>query len=398
MRRYWILIVLVPLIVLCVGAYYVQADSRYPEFVLEKQEGDEKEAAAVLLRGQFGQNHRQGAVTVGLQGSEYSSEQSFFARIAPRWGREEIKKLAEEHRNFIRGKRNPLSFYEDDNLLAYADVTGDFSNSGLYNFRFAVSLLDKKNGRSSSYEVSVPNGNLYTQINVYDVQAIGGQLKAVTQNYKSDGSSEIHLYSLALTNGQAPVDQILLQSENADSNILGGYEANALRPSRYVVFHAVQFHKVQNAHGDYSREEAGGRLFVFNIENGQEVRIESPEISDLLSGGARQDAFSINSEGDNLFLAKKTGQGVRLIQYNIPEAKISVKDIQTDFVVYTTVKNGRLYMLVKKNTDREELPSLAVADAGTGNLLFKGSISLKESEPRRTGEFSKLFIHDLLVK
>lgn len=402
MRRYWLTIVLVPFIVLCIGTYYIQAESRYPEFVLQKQEGDEKEAAFVLLRGQYGENSRPETVTIGSQGSEYDGERSFFARIAPYWGSEEVKKLAEEHRNFMRGKREPFSFYEDDDLLVYANVKGDDFGKQLKNARFSVSLLDKKTGRSSSYEVGVPNGNLYNWIYVYDVQVVGDQVKVVTQNNDANSRSEIHLYSFGLRNGEAPADQILFreqESENMKTNIGGGFEENAVRPSRYIVFHAIQLKQAQggqSGYGGYPMEEAGAQLLVFDIQTGQEVKIESREINDLLRDGTRH-AFSLSLQGDNIFLANKSGEGVRVIRYNIPEAKTTVNDVGIDSVVHTTLKNGRLYMLIGKNMGRQELPSLAVADASTGKLLYKGTISLKGTEPDRTDALRKLFVYDLLV-
>lgn len=404
MRRYWFSIILFPLIVLCVGTYYIQAESRYPEFVLEKQEGDEKEAAAVQLQGQFRQGSMRDAVNIGLHGSEYAGEKSFLARIAPYWGREEVKKLAEEYRNFMRGKREHFSFYEDERLLVYANVKEKYSGSGQYSFRFTVSLLDKKTYRSSSYEVNVPNGNLYNRVIVNDVQVVGEQLKVVTQNYNNNGNTEIveiHLYTLGLTDAKEPVDQVLFQSRgNTDmnTNIGMGNEENVIHPNKYIVIHSVQIEKVQNDRGGYTMKETGGQLHVFDIQSGQEVKLESQEISEFLSGGARENRLGISLQGDNLFLAKKTGKGTRVVRYNIPEARLTAHDVQTDSVDNLTLMNGRLYMLTKKYADKEELPSLVVADADTGKLLFKGDISLKGTESNRADELGNLYIYDLLVK
>lgn len=400
MRRYWLSIALVLFIALSLGTYYIQANGRYPEFALTKQEGDEKEAANVLLQGRFGQIPRNNLVAIGSQGSEYEIERPFLARISTYWGSEELRRLMDEHRQFMRGKRDPRSFYEDDRLLAYADVKGDYTNSGLRNSRFVVSVLDKNTGQASSYEAGVPNGNMYNQIIVNDVQVIGEQLKVTAQNYNKNGV-EIHLYTLGLTSGNAPADQTLIRvsdQPNMDMNLSSGDEENMLSPSRYIVFRLSTLKRVPTEYGGYNMEETAARLLVFNIQTGQEVKIESQDINDLLKSGSKYKDLSISSQGDNLFLAKKTEEGVRTIRYNIPEAKVAVRDVQTDSVDRTIIKNGRLYMLIRNASEKRELPSLVIADAGTGNLLYKGKISLKETDLYHPDEINKLYIYDLVVK
>ncbi len=54
MKRYWLSIVLVVLIVVSLGIFYIESSlNSLPSFTLAKLEGDEKQAAAVVVQGKF---------------------------------------------------------------------------------------------------------------------------------------------------------------------------------------------------------------------------------------------------------------------------------------------------------------------------------------------------------
>jgi hypothetical protein len=404
MKRYWTSILLVPVIVLCIGTYYIQAAAfGLPQFVIEKQEGDENAADGVDLSGQYGGSNRSSEpLNIGLQGSEYVNEKSFFERLSPYWGSEEVKRLAEEYRDFMRGKRGPQSFYEDDGLLAYVNVKEDnLPGTGRVNYRFEVSSQDKKNGRSSSYEVAVPNGNRYGMVQVQDVQATQGQLKVVTQNFmKNNGQTEIHLYSLDEVNRQTPADRTLWKqppgSADTDTNISAVYETDWVHANPYSAFLVSQYQRNKTDQSGSEAKKTGSQLLIFDIRTGEEVKLESQEIRDFLSGDWEMKQGGISIQGDNLYLAKNGGNGFNVIRWSIPDAKLSMQEIRSDSVTYSILKNDRFYMLTRRNP--KELPSLVVADANTGSVLFKGTVSLKGSEQQRAEKLAKLTIYAVNVK
>jgi hypothetical protein len=403
MKRFWLSILLVPLIVAGVGSYYIQAAAhRMPEFVLQRQSGDEQAAARVSFQGAYGIREFRETVSIDAQGSEYYREKSLFDKLSsPDWGSWDLKRLIERYPQFMRGKREVRALYEDENRLAYANVKGEGSE-GRRNFRFAVSVLDKKQDRTvSSYEAAVPNGKLYQQILVHDVQVVGEQLKVVTVNYTYNGQQEPHLYTLGLQSGQAPMDQTLPYepsgSPDIETFLEEGYPSNAAEPSRYTVLYAMLTKKVKEADGSYSFEEMGGRLLVYDIRSGQEVKIDSQEISDFLSGGRQ--GHLIEHEGDSLYFAKQTGQGVTVIQYDIAGAKSVERSVQTGADLrFMDLDDRRLYMVTGSDQKGFAPPSLVIADVTTGSTIYQGTIALKEADRYPAETLNNLMIHGFTVK
>jgi hypothetical protein len=404
MKRHWLSFVVAAFSVLCIGGYYIQAAAtQLPDFTLETKEGDEKEASALMLAGRFGQNRYNEAVNISSQGSEYTRQRSFLERMAtPYWGSDELTKLSEEHKQFMRGKREPFSFYEDGDLIAYVNAKSDFSAAaGYINLRFTVSVLDKKSKGVSSYELSVPDGNKYQQLMVHDIQVVGEQLKVVTENSKTGGSSEVHLYTL--TKGKAPVDQTLLSYSSESSpdtrvNMRRVYDTDETAPHRFIAFYVVQTKNVRNESGSYTEQEVGGQVHIYNIQNGEEVKLESREITDLLGGQKDSNSLNLNTEAEHLFLTKESKQGMRVIDYSIPDAKVTANDVLLGPVMSSKVKNHRLYMLMNNKGDNKQPSTVAVADVNTGQLLYKGTVSLRGTEQSQGDSMSKLFVHDIIVK
>jgi hypothetical protein len=396
--RYWLSIALALLIVVSVGSYYIEADSSKPDFVLVKRMGDEKEAAGVRLSGQFGQNGPDGAVSIGTAGSEYRSDRFLAARLDPYWGYGQFRRVIAEHRNFMRGKQNWSELYEDGSVLAYADVREVGAGAAARSYKLAVSWLDKATNRTSSFEVGLPTSAAYKQVRVADVQVFGDQLKIVTRNYRtSDENAEIHLYSLALKDGSVLSDKKLLLEEG-DVLVRGPYEEEWFRSSRYAVFLVGQLRQVPGGRKDYSAEETGRQLALFDLQTGEQVKIVSAEIADLLDSTSEPIDLNISLQGDKLYAAKKIESGAREIMYDIATAKTSVHDVQTDPVRFMTLGGGRLYMLTDPHADKKELPSLVVADAAAGKLLYEGTVAVKGSEQDSAAALSKLTIFNMLVQ
>ena len=80
MKRYWLSIVLAVLIVVSLGIFYIESSlNSLPSFTLAKIEGDEKQAAAVVVQGSFAKSN--GFVRIGQTGSTYDSEQTYLEQF-----------------------------------------------------------------------------------------------------------------------------------------------------------------------------------------------------------------------------------------------------------------------------------------------------------------------------
>jgi hypothetical protein len=373
----------------------MEAAGDKPEFVLAKRSGDDKEAAAVRLSGQFGSND---TVTIGTTGSEYVNDRSLVSQLDPANGNKELARLIGKHRSFMRGKRNLSELYEDNGMLVYAHAKDEGEEPVAHSFRLAVSRLDKATNRSASFEAGLPNGETYSSVKVVDVQVFGDQLKIVTRNYRTNSeNAELHLYSLGLNEGSKLSDQMLLQ-ESGSALVRGPYKEEALRSSRYDVFLVGQLRQDSSGRKDYGAEETGRQLALFDLQTGEQVKIGSAEIADLLDSASEPIDLNIGLQGDKLYAAKKIESGVRELMYDIAAAKTSVHDVQTDPVHFMTLGGGRLCMLTGPHADKKELPSLVVADAATGKLLYEGTVAVKGSEQGSAAALSKLTIFNMLVQ
>lgn len=428
MRRYGLSIVFVLLIVISIGTFYIQTTaSSYPDFILKKQYGDEKEIEGVSLRGQYFNNRINATINVSSAGTKYMNERSLFGLIDPYyWDNGEVKQIVSEHRQFMRGKRGFNGIYEDDQLLVYAEAKSDDSvSSGVRRFYFEVSVLDKKQNKTWSYEVSVPDGELNRIINVLDVQVFGDEIIVVTSNFNMI-DSEYHRYSLGLKSNQIPLDQLIMlpQPQNVEIersgtvvnfNVQRVYETSITKPSQYNIFYAIQTQTVPESNNMInsnnvsvqlinpvtSQEIVSAQMIVYDLQTGREVKIDSQEVIEFLETQSGTNLMNFDMDGDNVFLTKQSNQGVIVMEYNIPNDKATIHDVQlddqTDAVIYKVIKNQRLYMLMGDVTDSNQ-PSLIIVDLNSDKMIYKGTIELNETEQYKTNELNKLSFYHIVVK
>lgn len=428
MRRYGLSIVFVLLIVISIGTFYIQTTaSSYPDFILKKQYGDEKEIEGVSLRGQYFNNRINATINVSSAGTKYMNERSLFGLIDPYyWDNGEVKQIVSEHRQFMRGKRGFNGIYEDDQLLVYAEAKSDDSvSSGVRRFYFEVSVLDKKQNKTWSYEVSVPDGELNRIINVLDVQVFGDEIVVVTSNFNMI-DSEYHRYSLGLKSNQIPLDQLIMlpQPQNVEIersgtvvnfNVQRVYETSITKPSQYNIFYAIQTQTVPESNNMInsnnvsvqlinpvtSQEIVSAQMIVYDLQTGREVKIDSQEVIEFLETQSGTNLMNFDMDGDNVFLTKQSNQGVIVMEYNIPNDKATIHDVQlddqTDAVIYKVIKNQRLYMLMGDVTDSNQ-PSLIIVDLNSDKMIYKGTIELNETEQYKTNELNKLSFYHIVVK
>jgi hypothetical protein len=390
-KRYWKLAVLIPLIVLCIGTFYTDASgSNNPEFFLNAKEGNEQEASRVLLQARY----KSDTVSISTKGSEYQSEQSFWKSLdSDYYDSNGLKDLAKEYPQFMRGKRYPNAFYIDDRVIGYANIDSppDFWK-GQPDFIIKVSLYDKKQKDSSSFEVRVPKRNVYSFIHLYNVHISGQTMKLFTFNYVKNGHTEVHLYTLDLDKKNLMTDQTILPSRSSDANSLDDIrevsETNDLKQqSDYTVFQ-VNHHKIGSTteSSESSKTEDTRELLVYDIKRGKLSKIESDSIDELLK---ETSALEINQTGDDLFLISKDNpKGLRVIRYNLADQKISsdltiaFKDIQVNkgAVSFSKIENNRLYMLVTTNKDRLAVPTVVIAELNTGRIVYQGVVSRKDDK------------------
>jgi hypothetical protein len=418
MKNYWKVAVLVPFIVLCIGSYYIDAaSSGYPEFYLNLKAGDEKEAEGFSLHAIYTDPslpyYSDQLLTIRPKGSVYQSEESFWTSLTVnRYRNPELVKLQKEHRQFMRGKSDSGTYYEDDKVLGYAEI--EYKHDPLNDqthFSFIVSVDGKEQNRSSAFEVAVPLENDYRTVSIVDMQIVGRTMNLITMNYKlgeskdrNDAYTMVHLYKLDLDKKNIASDQILLtgDSENLEdpTQIVTLPEtAPSIIPNRYSVFLIKHLKKgnPKDANGMYLTDKQ--ELVYYDLQSNKLVPIQVEAINDLMN---KSNLLYITYAQDKLMLTYlEDSNAVRVIRYSIAENKVmSNLTIDTNHsleagerLYYEGNINNRLYMMGNLSPDSKKAPIIIVADLETGKILYDGYISQKDNKP-----LSKLTIANILIK
>lgn len=396
MKRYWKIGMLVPFIVVCIGFYYIYtARDNYPDYYLKLQAGDQKEASTISFKA----NDTKQLLTIRSEGSEYQSELSFWESLSSgKYKSPEMEKLQKEYRQFMRGKGRLDSFYQDENVLGYVEIESKYiSRDRKTDYRFIVSIYDKKAKSSATFKVEVPMEGNYPAIGMMDVQIIGQTLKLITTNSKSDGSNtalstypEVHLYTLNLSKQTMESDKVILSGISAEANSIIGieasYETDPTVQSHYAVFQKRYTRSKKDSNSNPINEVYKKELFYYDYNSDELKAIQSEALDAILQ---KQDVPDIWHIKDDIWITdmgdSKEG---RVIHYNMAEKGLS-KELVIDtknFQVLgnwrvTLIANNRLYMVGnKKQGASGEVPTLLIADLGKGNILYEGYISQKDNQ------------------
>lgn len=409
MKHYVKLAVLIPLIIVCIGVYYVAgANSAYPEFELRGQKGNDKEALPVSLYG----NNRNEAFIIDAQGSHFQSEQSFWKSLDFNYHyNPEMQKLAKEHRDFMRGKRNLLAVYEDEKIIGYADIEErkiEASGVPQLAFDFDISVYDKQKRSSSSFKVNVPQKGMYDSISPYDVQIEGQTMKMVAKIRKSADISadrnsssieELHLYTFDLGGKKVVEDQTLISGASAGEDtqvrIRTVYESETTQKGRYAVID-IQYSK-KNAKKELTMDKRD--IVYCDVWSGQMSVMREPIVNELVDNEAE---FAVRHTGDELYLTSWLDpKRPRVVRYNLVENKVKADvAIKLDHIKsdeqsanHSKIANNRLYTLISQNRGNVDNPTLIIADLNTGNIVYEGILSRKDNKP-----LEDLMIYDLYVQ
>jgi hypothetical protein len=407
MKRYWKIAVLVPFILLCIGTYYINAASlSFPDYYLKLQAGDEKEAAGVSLQARYTNQ----SVTIRSDGSEYENEKSYWSALASHYVRiPAIEKLKNQYRNFMRGKTDAGSFYEDDKALGYAKIDSKFNPViAKYDYDFNISVYDKEHKRSLSFKLAVPDGNEYQEIRVNDVQIVGRTLNLITMNiFESRNDkvtygtfTEYHNYKLDLDKKNITADQVIISGDSADvDNPIRinsvSEEETFTKSNRYTLFRIDHLKKEQKKAGSgfiVSDVTDHQELVYYDLQTSKLVPIQNEVIKEFIK---KINQINISYSQDKLMLTNlKDPSAARVIRYNLTGNKIE-NDLTIDTkhslaksesITYVKSANNRLYLWGNlkydnlESTGFETVPALVIADLNTGKILYEGYIARKDNE------------------
>jgi hypothetical protein len=405
MKRYWKLAVLVPLTVLCIGTYYVQASGGdLPDMYLKTLAGNEQEAARLSVDASFTKE----SLRIQTGGAVYSG-QSFWQSLAPRrYGSAEFDKLMKEHRQFMRGKTNLNAIFEDDSVIGYANIDPQFYSGSSPAVRsIQVSVEDKKRKVGSTFGVDLPKNAGLDFISIADVQISGSTLKLLAIYYFSGSlsnksvSPDVHLYTVDLGTKKLLEDKTMLMGNPQDADhradFRGIQQSKITAPSRYAVVERT-LSKIENKTDMSMRSIPETKdLYVCDVQSGSSEAIDNEVITGLLKGEQEPQIFQ---SGDELvILSGSDAQDLRLIRYNLPDKLIkkdhfiSSKDLNGGVPGLSRIADNRLYMLLNPAPEPFASPTVAIADLDSGAVVYRGAVTRKDNK-----QLLNFMINDLVIE
>src|SRR5690625_385611 len=376
MKKYWILIVISVVMVATIGTFYMQsvlAGNNKPVFTIEKINGDEKEIESLLLSGFYdsGLNYMSEDIEISLEGLKYLEDRSFIERVKEGYGTERFNQLREEYRYFMRGKYDRLdSYFENEDYLAYADVSYKNPYEVSSELQFTVAVLDKQKNKTISFDHLVPNSGDFWYLDPAKVLVIDGQLKIITRNeMREDNSREVHQYTFDLTEKKLLNEEVIFSLENKANEYIEMEQLNVDDPTEEtdnVVF--IKRSIEQNEDG-YMEDVTGEELVVYDLATNTSKIIN---LEDLAEYG-----YPEYLAEQNIYLTDTDDGVLNVSVYDIKSEQIIDQiegPVLNNEVARTTAFNDGKFFIVDSYVDYETPAYITVIDLQNGETVFEGEI------------------------
>lgn len=405
MRKYWKLTAIIAVIVVSIGTFYVNSamsEEQYPEFVIQTMSGDVEEIKSLVLEGSYSDTSTMYFVNTNVkitaEGSTYNSR-SFLDQLL---GQHHtlIKELRKEYRTFMRGKNSWVNLYfEDSEFLAYADV--EYGSLKSRNHKFKISVLNKEEGDTNSFTLEVPDGSDLEHLFVEDVQMVDGELYIITHNMmrnNGDYYDEKQIYTVDLADQKISSHEAIIQVPEEQSDTYFNVQLIASNPTRaneQLIFEKRKVKIIDDM--ESSREEViNQEIISYNVATNEKEIINVPDLS-------LEDNQLSFYDGAIIYFTRLEGKELVVTPYSLVDNQVGqifsiplsgeMENVNEQMV---TVKDGKLYFVSSQlNPTLKLTADVIVADVGTGEILFKGQLALKDS-PKEEGNF-ELYMYEMFV-
>lgn len=382
MKKYWIVMAISIMILAIIGTFYMQsiwAQDKKPVFMIETINGNEQEIEPLLLGGYYNDglnylNYMGVDFEIDLEGIKYFGEQSFFERINEIYGgigSERIKQLQKDHRYFMRGKHyNINAYFENEDYLAYGNVSYKNPYDTSRELQFSVSVLDKQKDKTISFEHLVPNSGDFLYLDPMKVQVNGDQLYVITQNeMRENSSTHLHVYTFDIAEKKLLNEEVLLETEskgNEFTYVEKIYGSDPTQESEYVAFIKRIMEPSEEGFDETIQED----LVIYDLTANTTKVID---LSDLTEYG-----YPDFLDEQTIYLTDTTDDGVLSISsYDIKSEQITVhkEGLTLDPTVAKNIgfNDGKLYF-VDSYVDNETPAHIMVIDLQNGETLYEGEI------------------------
>ncbi|BFT69816.1 hypothetical protein [Paenibacillus sp. P36] len=313
MKRYWILIVLIPFSVLTISMYYAAASQfDKPDYYLKTLGGREEEASHLTVKGQYISE----PIAIRSSGSVYPYEKdSFWEKMdSSYFYQEELRELFHDYRSFMRGKKNPNAFYVDEKQIVYVKYDSRFHEDEAQSNIIDISVMEREKKSSVSYEVKLPKEqNEY--IFVADVYVEDQTMKLLVNLYQKSGKysqpkdSKYVMYTVDLDKKIVEGKQVIATGVSQDNTLhtlttlISSNEV--MKPNRYLLFDQTSY-AINGANDDSAdgkkKDIVNRELLYYDISKGQMKTVQNELVHDLLMNG-KPGELRINYMGDDVYFS-----------------------------------------------------------------------------------------------
>ncbi|WP_078544856.1 hypothetical protein [Litchfieldia alkalitelluris] len=408
MKKYWKFTAILAVIVLSIGAFYVNSalsEEPFPEFVIQTQSGDSKEIESLVLEGSYSVTSSMSYVSTNLkitsEGSTYNSR-SFLDQIIGH-SPTVIKELQKEYRSFMRGKDAWVtSYFEDKQFLAYAGVEYDMRSFQSRDFKFDISVLNKEDGNIDSFTIEVPEALELEHVFVEDVQKLENEIYLITQNtMRNDNNyyNEKHIYTIDLANQNISSHEAIVQVSEGQHNTHTSIQligSDHTKATEQLIILKTEM-KIIDDKESYREELTNQEIITYDLVAKEKESIDIPELK-------LDENYLSFFDGSTIYFTIYDEQGLLVTPYSLVDKQIgqvfsvplsNQEGIAPSTII--TVQDGKFYAVTSQMTPHLNLDAdVVVADIKTGETLFKGQIAL-EDPAKEKGQF-ELYLHEIFVK
>ncbi|MEQ2525074.1 hypothetical protein WMO40_00060 [Bacillaceae bacterium CLA-AA-H227] len=390
MKRYWKILVLSIATLIVIASFYIQSSLAAKDTIqieFDTISGSEDELKGLTIHGDYGTGNLTKNFVHEVNGETILlNNRSVIEELTTDINSHIMKKLIEEHRNFMRGKDLfPDYFFENESLVVYAGVKRDYKFNSI-DFSFDIDVLDKKSNEIKSIPLDLPDTETYGWYDVVDVEVVDGQIILLTRSSLVNGGEEVNEYTFDLENQKLLSTEKLISTIRTDNSWteLSVIHDSSIDPEKYILFKTSTLKDVEKD-GYFVQEVTGNEVQVYNIETKQLKKIDFPD--ELV------DAIDLSTIIDStLYVSSRVDSGLELSQYDLEKDEwgekkaVDLPKYKNGYEsMYTNLMNGKIYTAYLTDEGYE----LYIGDLRTGKSLYEGKIKVSNTSSKT----DELYIH-----
>ncbi|PTY82811.1 hypothetical protein, partial [Heyndrickxia sporothermodurans] len=375
MKRYISSIVIIAIMFCTIGAFYIYtaAANSLPEVKIVKVSGNDDELKNVVISGNYHIGNTNENFEATKKGTTYFSERSIFERLDLEKGK--LLELRKNYRNFMRGKHDLDSIYEDNELLIYTELNPRYNK---YSLDF--SILNKKNKKKNSFKVEIPNYKEFTEVYFHDVQRVGNELKVITENNRRSDQDknkiELHVYTIDYEQKKIMKDDIIaskfMGNEHTGYQYVTIYSTDPTITNKYFAIQDNDVKVQEHQDGGIDEQIVKSEIVTYNYEKEKIEKIKVPK--------QYYDAQIVNDKDGTIYFILTNEKDVIVSKVNIDKhsvekiRKISLPEMGGNQHQVIKINNGKIYILTSK-ADANDKNTFFVMDIRSGQNLYQGKIT-----------------------